>query len=61
MILQDKKALSPVIAGIILIAVSVSVAIIAASWLCSMTFSFMSVEELQITNCQWAQVLEKKG
>ena len=47
--------MSPVIAGIILIAVSVAVAIAAASWLGSMTFSFMSIEELQITNCQWAQ------
>ena len=54
-ILRNRKALSPVIAGIILIAVSVAVAIAAASWMGSMTFSFMSVEELQITNCQWGQ------
>ena len=46
--------MSPVIAGIILIAVSVAVAIAAASWLGSMTFSFTSIEELRITNCQWA-------
>ena len=53
-ILRNRKALSPVIAGIILIAVSVAVAIAAASWLGSMTFSFTSIEELRITNCQWA-------
>ncbi len=54
MILRNKRALSPVIAGIILIAVTVAVAIAAATWLGSMTFSFMSIEELKITNCQWA-------
>ena len=53
-ILRNRKALSPVIAAIILIAVTVAVAIAAASWLGSMTFSFMSVEELRITNCKWA-------
>jgi hypothetical protein len=54
MCLQDKKALSPVISAIILITVTVAVAIAAATWLGSMTFSFMTVEELQVTNCQWA-------
>ena len=53
-IFRNKRALSPVIAGIILIAVTVAVAISAAAWLGSMTISFMSVEELKITNCQWA-------
>ena len=47
--------MSPVVSAIILIAVTVAVAIAAATWLGSMTFSFMSVEELRITNCQWAQ------
>lgn len=46
--------MSPVISAIILIAVTVAVAIAAATWLGSMTFSFMTVEELQVTNCQWA-------
>jgi FlaG/FlaF family flagellin (archaellin) len=53
--IRNKKALSPVIAGIILIAVTVAVAIATATWLGSMTFSFTTIEELRITNCQWAQ------
>ena len=55
MILRNKRALSPVVSAIILIAVTVAVAIAAATWLGSMTFSFMTIEELRITNCQWAQ------
>jgi len=55
MILRNKRALSPVISGIILIAVTVAVAIAATTWLGSMTFSFMSTEEIQLTSCQWAE------
>ena len=55
MIPRNKRALSPVISAIILIAVTVAVAIAATTWLGSMTFSFMSIEEFKITNCQWAQ------
>lgn len=55
MILRNKRALSPVISGIILIAVTVAVAIAATTWLGSMSFSFMSTEEIQVANCQWAQ------
>ena len=54
MILRDRRALSPVISGIILIAVTVAVAIAATTWMGSMTSSFMSIEEIKITNCQWA-------
>jgi len=55
MFLRNKKASSPVISAIILIAVTVAVAIAVTTWLGSMTFSFMSIEELKVTNCQWAQ------
>lgn len=54
MILQDRKALSPVISAIILIAVTVAVAIAATSWMGSISFNFMKTEELRITGCMWA-------
>lgn len=53
--IRNRRALSPVISGIILIAVSVAVAMAAASYLGSMSFSFMSTEEITLTNCQWAE------
>jgi len=53
MILRNKKALSPVIAGIILIAVTVAVAIAATTWLGSMSFSFMKTEQVSITDQAW--------
>jgi len=52
--LHDKRALSPVISGIILIAVTVAVAIAATSWMGTMSFNFMKTEELRITGCMWA-------
>ena len=55
MILRNTRALSPVVSAIILIAVTVAVAIAATTWLGSMTISFMSAEEIQLTNCQWAE------
>jgi len=39
-IIRNRRALSPVVSGIILIAVSVAVAIAAASWLGSMSLFF---------------------
>ena len=54
MILQNKKALSPVVSAIILVAVTVAVAIAVTTWMGSMTISFMSTEELHIPECQWA-------
>ena len=55
MFLSNKRALSPVISGIILIAVTVAVAIAATTWLGSMTFSFMATEEIHLSSCQWAE------
>jgi flagellin-like protein len=52
-LLKSKKALSPVIAAIILIAVTVAVSIAVAVWMGSLTFNFMETRELQITNMQF--------
>ncbi|MCD6243578.1 hypothetical protein J7K06_07870 [Candidatus Bathyarchaeota archaeon] len=46
---RSKKALSPVVAAIILIAVTVAVSIAVAAWMGALTFSFMGgAEELNI-------------
>jgi flagellin-like protein len=51
---KNHKALSPVIASIILIAVVVSVSIAVAAWMGVISFNFMEVDELSITNHSWA-------
>jgi hypothetical protein len=51
---KNYKALSPVVAAIILIAVVVAVSIAVAAWMGSISFSFMEVEELSITGHSWA-------
>ena len=49
-LLKSKKALSPVVAAIILIAVTVAVSIAVAAWMGSLTINFMdSTTELAIT------------
>ena len=48
-LLKSKKALSPVVAAIILIAVTVAVSIAVAAWMGSMTFTFMETEQITIT------------
>ncbi len=50
---KSKKALSPVVAAIILIAVTVAVSIAVAAWMGALTIGFMKTEELKITNNQW--------
>ena len=52
--LKNKKALSPVVAAIILIAVVVAVSIAAATWMGSISFSFMKVDELTVSSHTWA-------
>ncbi|MCX8178069.1 MAG: hypothetical protein N3F10_07245, partial [Candidatus Bathyarchaeota archaeon] len=47
--LKNKKALSPVVASIILIAVTVAVSIAVAAWMGALTFTFTATEQLQIT------------
>ena len=55
-LLKSKKALSPVVAAIILIAVTVAVSIAVAAWMGSMTFTFMETEELKITSVTFTSV-----
>ncbi len=49
-ILRSRKALSPVVASIILIAVTVAVSIAVAAWMGALTFNFMATEQGQLTN-----------
>jgi flagellin-like protein len=51
--LKNRKALSPVVAAIILIAVTVAVSIAVAAWMGALTFTFMKTEELKITGHTW--------
>jgi flagellin-like protein len=55
-LLKSKKALSPVVAAIILIAVTVAVSIAVAAWMGSLTFTFMETEELKITSVNFSTV-----
>jgi flagellin-like protein len=47
---KNAKALSPVVASIILIAVTVAVSIAVAAWMGALTVGFMATEELKITS-----------
>jgi archaeal type IV pilus assembly protein PilA len=48
---KNSKALSPVIASIILIAVTVAVSVVVAAWMGGMTIGFMgNAEQVSITN-----------
>ena len=49
-LLKSRKALSPVVAAIILIAVTVAVSIAVAAWMGALTFTFMQTEQVSITN-----------
>jgi len=52
--LRSKKALSPVIATIILIAVTVAVSLAVAAWMGALTFSFVGgSEQLTYTSYVW--------
>ena len=51
---RNKKALSPVVAAIILIAVTVAVSIAVAAWMGALTFGFMGgSEQVKIVNVQF--------
>lgn len=50
---KSRKALSPVVAAIILIAVTVAVSIAVAAWMGALTFTFMKTEELKIIGLAW--------
>jgi len=47
-LLKSKKALSPVVAAIILIAVTVAVSIAVAAWMGALTFTFMKTEQFNV-------------
>lgn len=51
---KSRKALSPVVAAIILIAVTVAVSIAVAAWMGALTFTFMQTEELKILSHSWS-------
>ncbi len=51
---KNAKALSPVVASIILIAVTVAVSVVVAAWMGGMTIGLMgSTEQVSITNIQF--------
>ena len=52
-LLKSRKALSPVVAAIILIAVTVAVSIAVAAWMGALTFMFMGTEKLEIKTVTW--------
>ncbi|MCW4010615.1 MAG: hypothetical protein NWF05_08350 [Candidatus Bathyarchaeota archaeon] len=52
---KNTKALSPVVASIILIAVTVAVSVAVAAWMGGMVVGQMETEELKITNCQFME------
>ncbi|MFQ6136757.1 MAG: archaellin/type IV pilin N-terminal domain-containing protein [Candidatus Hydrothermarchaeales archaeon] len=49
-----KKGISPVIAAIILVAVTVALAIGVAVWMGALTFTFMATEQLLITDARYS-------
>ena len=51
---KSKKALSPVVASIILIAVTVAVSIAVAAWMASLTTGQMATEQIIFTGSSWA-------
>ena len=55
---KNTKALSPVVASIILIAVTVAVSIAVAAWMGALVIGQMNTEELKITNVQFATVAD---
>jgi flagellin-like protein len=52
-LLKSKKALSPVVAAIILIAVTVAVSIAVAAWMGALTFTFMKTDQFNVVNVQF--------
>jgi flagellin-like protein len=53
-ILKSRKALSPVVASIILIAVTVAVSIAVAAWMGALTIGFMGTSSLTITDLEFS-------
>jgi flagellin-like protein len=53
-LLKSRKALSPVVAAIILIAVTVAVSIAVAAWMGSLTIGFMETNEITVNGVTFA-------
>ena len=49
----DNKAMSPVVAAIILMAVTVALSVAVAAWTGALTFGYMETESLQIQGCSF--------
>ncbi len=52
-IIKNRKALSPVVASIILIAVTVAVSIAVAAWMGALTMNFTQTEQMTFTGYAW--------
>ena len=57
---KNKKALSPVVASIILIAVTVAVSIAVAAWMGALVIGQMATEEVKVTNVEFVSATEAK-
>ena len=53
MCISNKRAFSPVVASIILVAVAVAVSIAVVGWFTAFTFSFAKEEALYFVNDEW--------
>lgn len=53
MMINNKKAFSPVVASIILVAAAISISIALAGWITGFTFSFAQVEDLRVISDDW--------
>jgi len=53
MSISDKRAFSPVVASIILVATAVAVSIALAGWFTGFTFQFAQVEDLRVIADEW--------
>lgn len=58
-LLKSRKALSPVVAAIILIATAVAVSIAVAAWMGALTFTFTETVELEILGCTFNNVTSR--
>lgn len=53
-LLRDVRALSPVVAAVILIGATVAVSVAVGAWLGAFTFQNMKTEELRIISHEWS-------
>jgi flagellin-like protein len=51
--LRSRRALSPIVASIILIAVTITISVAAAAWMGALSFNFMRTEELKIISVEF--------